>query len=212
MSAKTWRWLGMWAGLGWTMTAQAALLTYYTDLQLVNLTPYDIKITKVEMKYLDKDKPHVKVGDVIPKADPENPQEDPIQIGHVTRWSGGVDMDIWFQLIGNTGSQDCHLRVHNPYTGKNTITPGKTFPTSQCPSAAPLNIEDSQPAPLYHNIELPAKGHELNLVALLAFQALIPDEGVEMDQQKAAQESKQQIHQAEQDKQRFRQETGIWVP
>ncbi|NLG34556.1 MAG: hypothetical protein GX548_04295 [Lentisphaerae bacterium] len=212
MRGKMWKWLGIGAVLGWATVASADYFTYYTDLQLVNLTPYDIKITKVKMDHLDKDKPHVKAGDVIPKADPNNPQQEPTYIGHVSRWSGGVDIDIWFKLIGNTGSEDCHLRVHNPYTGNNTITPGKTFPTSQCPSVAPPDIPDSKPAPLYHNIDLPSSGHKLNLVALLAFQDLIPDDGVEMDQQKATQESEQQIHQAEQDKNRFRQETGIWVP
>ena len=52
-------------------------------------------------------------------------------------------------------------------------------------------------------------------MALFSFQDLIPDEGVPMSssqQQQAAQESKQQIHQAEQDRNKFRQETGIYVP
>ncbi|HPC19158.1 MAG: hypothetical protein KBC66_10315 [Kiritimatiellae bacterium] len=209
------RWAGLLVLGMLCAAAEADYFTYWTQLQAVNLTPYDIQITKTQWKYLDDDKPHVKAGDILPKADPNNPQQEPIQIGEVSRWSGGVDIEIWFKLLGNVGSQDCYLKIHNPYTGKNTITPGKTFPTAQCPSVAPPEIPDSQPAPLYHNIDLPSSGHKLALVALFSFQDLIPDEGVPMSssqQQQAAQESKQQIHQAEQDRNKFRQETGIYVP
>lgn len=102
MSGKMWRWLGVWAVLGWATAAQAEdLFTYWTELQAVNLTPYDIKITKVNWKYLDKDSAHIKVGHVIPKADPNSPEQQPTMIGKVSRWSGGVDMEIWFQLLGN---------------------------------------------------------------------------------------------------------------
>lgn len=213
MSKKLWRWIGIWAVLGWATAAQGeGLMTYWTELQAVNLTPYDIKITKVKWKHLDKDTAYVSVGDVIPMADPDDPEQEPTMIGKVSRWSGGVDMEIWFQLLGNKGSQDCYLKIHNPYTGKNTITPTKSFPLTQCPSVAPPEIPDSQPAPLFHNLQLPSAGHKLALVALFSFQQLIPDEGVEMDQQKATQESQQQIRQAEVDKQKFRQETGIWIP
>jgi hypothetical protein len=214
---KTYAWMlmGMVTLLGGVAAARADdYFTYWTELQMVNLTPYDVKITKLKWEYLVDDKAHAKVGDVIPKADPDNPQQEPFMIGKVSRWSGGVDLEVWFKLLGNEGSEDCYLKIHNPYTGDNTITPGKTFPTSQCPSAAPADIPDSQPAPLYHNIELPSSGHKLELVALLAFQQLIPDDAgmSAQDQQKAAQESKQQIDQSEIDKQKFRQETGIPLP
>ena len=212
MGRKTLAWVVAALALGWAEGAKADYFTYWTELQAVNLTPYDIKITKVKWKYLDKDTAHVKAGDVIPKADPNNPQQEPTMIGRVSRWSGGVDIEVWFQLVGNKGSEDCYLKIHNPYSGHNSITPGKTFPTKQCPSVAPPDIPESQPAPLYHNIDLPSSGHKLEVVALFAFQDLIPDDPVQLDQQKATQESEQQIRQAEQDKQKFRQETGIWVP
>ena len=206
--------MGLVVFLGWAMAAQAEdLFTYWTQLQAVNLTPYDLKITKVDWHgHLNDDVSHVKAGDIIPKADPNNPEQEPIMIGEVSRWSGGVDMEIWFKLLGNAGSQDCYLKIHNPYTGNNTITPSQTFPTSQCPSMTPPDIPDSQPSPLYHNIQLPSSGHKLALVALFAFQDLVPDDQVEMDEQKAAQESQQQINQSNVDKEKFRQETGIWVP
>ena len=213
MSRKSMAWMAAWMLMGAATGARGEdLFTYWTELQAVNLTTNDIQITKVNWKYLDKDKAHVKVGDILPKADPNNPQQEPIMIGKVSRWSGGVDMEIWFKLLGNAGSQDCYLKIHNPYTGNNTITPSQTFPTSQCPSMTPPDIPDSQPSPLYHNIQLPSSGHKLELVALFAFQDLVPDDQVEMDEQKAAQESQQQINQSNVDKQKFRQETGIWVP
>ena len=200
--------------LGWPGVRSArGVVTYVTELQAVNLTPYDIKITKVNWKHLDEDAPHVQAGQIIPKADETNPEQEPVQIGRVSRWMGGVDIEIWFKLIGNEGSQDCYLKVHNPFTGKNTVTPGSTFPTSQCPSVAP-NIPDSKPAPLYHNITIPEAGHDLMLVALFSFQSLTPeDAGMSTkDQKKAAEESQQQIQQAESDKRKFQQETGIVLP
>ena len=209
-------WTGLMVFLGWGVAVQAEdLFTYWTQLQAVNLTPYDLKITKVDWHgHLNDDVSHVKAGDIIPKADPNNPEQEPTTIGEVRRWSGGVDLEIWFKLIGNEGSEDCHLKIHNPYTGDNTITPSETFPTSQCPSVTPPDIPDSQPSPLYHNIELPSSGHKLQLVALLAFQKLIPDEAgmSTSDQKKAADESQQQIDQSESDRDKFRQETGIYVP
>ena len=208
-------WMGVVVFLGWSGAVQAEdLFTYWTQLQAVNLTENDIKITKVNWKYLDKDEPYIKVGDIIPKADPNNPEQTPVQIGKVSRWSGGVDMEIWFKLLGNEGSSDCYLKIHNPYTGDNTITPSATFPTSQCPSMTPSDIPDSQPSPLYHNIELPSSGHKLALVALFAFQKLTPDEAgmTSSDQKKAADESQEQIDQSEDDRDKFRQETGIYVP
>ena len=213
---KSAMWIGVALLLGWTSAAQAeALFEYWTELQAVNLTSNDIKITKVDWHdHLDGDTDHVKAGDLIPMSDPNNPEQEPVMIGKVKRYSGGVDMEIWFKLIGNEGSEDCHLKIHNPYTGDNTITPSLTFPTSQCPSMTPPGIEDAQPSPLYHNIELPSSGHKLELVALLAFQQLVPDEAgmSKADQQEATEESEEQIGQATTDKQKFQQETGIYLP
>ncbi len=214
---KNWMaWMGLVVFLGLSMAAQAeGIFTYWTQLQAVNLTPYDIKITKVDWHGgLNTNVSHVNAGYVIPKADPNNPEQEPTIIGEVRKWSAGVDMEVWFKLLGNEGASDCYLKIHNPYTGNNKITPGETFPTSQCPSMTPADIPDSQPSPLYHNIELPSAGHKLELVALLAFQKLIPDEAgmTSSDQKKAADESQQQIDQSEQDRDKFRQETGIYVP
>ena len=209
-------WMLALAVLGWTSVARAdALFEYWTELQAVNLTTNDIKITKVDWHgHLDDSTNHVSAGDIIPAADPNDPEQTPTVIGKVKRYSGGVDLEFWFKLIGNEGPSDCNLKIHNPYTGNNTITPGETFPTSQCPSVTPSDIPDSQPSPLYHNIELPSSGHKLQLVALLAFQKLIPDEAgmSTSDQKKAADESQQQIDQSESDRDKFRQETGIYVP
>ena len=84
------RWAGLLVLGMLCAAAEADYFTYWTQLQAVNLTPYDIQITKTQWKYLDDDKPHVKAGDILPKADPNNPQQEPIQIGEVSRWSGGV--------------------------------------------------------------------------------------------------------------------------
>ena len=202
------------AALGAVAAQAEDYFTYWTQLQAVNLTPYDIKITKVKFNHHNKDVPYVKAGDVIPKADPNNPQQEPTSIGEVRAWSRGVDIELWFKLLGNEGSEDCYLKLHNPYTGSNYVHPGESFPMSQCPSAAPADIPDSKPAPLYHNIDMPSAGHKLSLVALFAFQKLIPDSAgmSAQEQQEAAKESRQQIQQAGQDRDRFRQETGIWVP
>ena len=214
---KTWTsWIWVLAFLGGISTARAdALFEYWTELQAVNLTSNDIKITKVDWHgHLDDDTDHVEAGDVIPMADPNDPEQEPTMIGKVKRYSGGVDLEIWFKLIGNEGSEDCHLKIHNPYTGDNTITPSETFPTSQCPSMTPPGIEDSQPAPLYHNIDLPSSGHKLELVALFAFQSLVPDDAgmSEADQKEAADENEEQIDQSQSDKLKFQQETGIVLP
>ena len=191
------------------------IFTYWTQLQAVNLTSNDIKITKVDWHgNLNKDVDHVEAGDILPMSDPNAPEQEPVMIGEVRRYSGGVDLEIWFKVLGNEGKEDCHLKIHNPYTGSNTITPTETFPTSQCPSMTPPGIADSQPSPLYHNIQLPSSGHKLALVALFAFQSLTPDEAgmSTSDQKKAAQESEDQIGQAETDKRKFQQETGIYLP
>ena len=206
--------LGVLAMAGWTTMARGeALFEYWTELQAVNLTSNDIKITKVDWHgHLDDSTAHVSAGDIIPLADQNNPDQEPTMIGKVKRYSGGVDLEIWFKLVGNEGSEDCHLKIHNPYTGDNTITPAEQFPTSQCPSMTPPGIEDSQPSPLYHNISLPTSGHKLELVALFAFQQLVPDDQVDMDEEKAADESQQQIDQSQSDKIKFQQETGIVLP
>ena len=206
--------LGVLAMAGWTTMARGdALFEYWTELQAVNLTSNDIKITKVDWHgHLDDSTAHVSAGDIIPLADQNNPDQEPTMIGKVKRYSGGVDLEIWFKLVGNEGSEDCHLKIHNPYTGDNTITPETTFPTTQCPSMTPPGIEDSQPSPLYHNISLPTSGHKLELVALFAFQQLVPDDQVEMDEEKAAEESQEQIDQSQSDKIKFQQETGIPLP
>ncbi len=202
--------------LGWVSASRGeALFEYWTQLQAVNLTSNDIQITKVDWHgHLNDDVDHVEAGDILPMSDPNNPEQKPVMIGEVRRYSGGVDLEIWFKLLGNVGSENCHLKIHNPYTGDNTITPSKTFPTSQCPSMTPPGIEDAQASPLYHNIELPKSGHKLALVALFAFQELVPDEAgmSEQDQKEAAEESEEQIGQADSDRQKFQQETGIVLP
>ena len=209
-------WMLALAVLGWTSVARAdALFEYWTELQAVNLTTNDIKITKVEWhKHLDDSTNHVSAGDIIPAADPNDPEQTPTVIGKVKRYSGGVTMEIWFKLIGNEGSQDCYLKIYNPYTGDNTITPAETFPTTQCPSMTPADVQDAQPSPLYHNITLPSSGHKLSLVAIFAFQSLNPDDAgmSEADQEEAAEESQEQLDQSDTDKLKFEQETGINMP
>ena len=215
MRTRLWAWMaaaGLWSG---TVAQGEGIFTYWTQLQAVNLTSNDIKITKVDWHGdLNKDVDHVEAGDIIPMSDPNDPEQEPVIIGEVRRYSGGVDLEIWFKVLGNEGKEDCHLKIHNPYTGSNTITPTETFPTSQCPSMTPPGIEDTQPSPLYHNIQLPSSGHKLMLVALFAFQSLTPDEaGMSTnDQKEAAEESEEQINQAESDKRKFQQETGIVLP
>ncbi len=211
------RWAWMAAAALWVGTAARGedLFTYWTQLQAVNLTSNDIKITKVDWHgHLNKDVDHINAGAILPMSDPNDPEQEPVIIGEVRRWSGGVDLEIWFKVVGNEGKEDCHLKIHNPYTGNNTITPKTTFPTSQCPSMTPPGIADAQASPLYHNISLPSSGHKLMLVALFAFQSLTPeDAGMSTkDQKKAAEESQQQIQQAESDKRKFQQETGIVLP
>ena len=209
-------WMLALAVLGWTSVARAdALFEYWTELQAVNLTTNDIKITKVDWHgHLDDSTNHVSAGDIIPAADPNDPEQTPTVIGKVKRYSGGVTMEIWFKLIGNEGSQDCYLKIYNPYTGDNTITPAETFPTTQCPSMTPADVQDAQPSPLYHNITLPSSGHKLSLVAIFAFQSLNPDDAgmSEADQEEAAEESQEQLDQSDTDKLKFEQETGINMP
>lgn len=188
--------------------------TYWTELQLANLTGFDMQITKTDWKGLDDDIPHVSPGDVIPaEKDPDNPGE-PTNIGKVSKWSAGVKIKIWFKLLGHEGSEDCYLYIDNPYTGHNSVTPSKTFPLSQCPSLAVQTASgETQDTPLYHNIQLPSSGHKLELVSILAFQDLYNEGDFhDLDQHEADRQMRQQIDSAGSDKSRFQQEFGIALP
>lgn len=188
--------------------------TYWTELQLANLTGFDMKITKTDWKGLDDDSPHVKPGDIIPaEKDPSNPS-DPTYIGKVSKWSAGVKIKIWFQLVGHEGSEDCYLYIDNPYTGNNTVTPSKTFPLSQCPSLEVQTASgEMQDTPLYHNIQLPSSGHKLSLVSILAFQDLYNEGDFgDLDQDEVNRQISQQLDSAESDKSQFQQEFGISLP
>lgn len=187
---------------------------YWTELQLANLTGFDMQITKTEWKHLDDDSPYVKPGDIIPaEKDPNNPT-DPTYIGRVSKWSAGVKIKIWFKLLGHEGSEDCYLYIDNPYTGHNSITPSKTFPLSQCPTLeVPTESGETQATFLYHNIQLPSSGHKLSLVSILAFQDLFNEGDFgDLDQNEAARQMNQQMDSAESDKSRFQQEFGIPLP
>lgn len=188
--------------------------TYWTELQLANLTGFDMKITKTDWKGLDDDSPHVKAGDVIPaETDPNNPT-DPTYIGRVSKWSAGVKIKIWFQLVGHEGSEDCYLYVDNPYTGHNSVTPSKTFPLSQCPSLAVQTASgETQDTPLYHNIQLPSSGHKLSLVSILAFQDLYNEGDFDdLDEDEVNRQIGQQLKSATSDRSKFQQEFGIPLP
>lgn len=188
--------------------------TYWTELQLANLTGFDMKITKTDWKGLDDDSPHVKAGDVIPaETDPNNPT-DPTYIGRVSKWSAGVKIKIWFRLVGHEGSEDCYLYVDNPYTGHNSVTPSKTFPLSQCPSLAVQTASgETQDTPLYHNIQLPSSGHKLSLVSILAFQDLYNEGDFDdLDEDEVNRQIGQQLNSATSDRSKFQQEFGIPLP
>ena len=187
---------------------------YWTELQLANLTGFDLYVTKTEWKGLDTNYPYVSPGDVIrAESDPSNPS-DPTHIGKVSKWSAGVKIKIWFKLLGHEGSEDCYLYIDNPYTGHNSITPSKTFPLSQCPSlAVQTESGETQDTPLYHNIQLPSSGHKLSLVSILAFQDLFNEGDFDdLDQNEAARQMNQQMDSAESDKSRFQQEFGVYLP
>jgi hypothetical protein len=188
--------------------------TYWTELQLANLTGFDMKITKTDWKGLDDDSPHVKAGDVIPaETDPNNPT-DPTYIGRVSKWSAGVKIKIWFRLVGHEGSEDCYLYIDNPYTGHNSVTPSKTFPLSQCPSLAVQTASgETQDTPLYHNIQLPSSGHKLSLVSILAFQDLYNEGDFDdLDEDEVNRQIGQQLNSATSDRSKFQQEFGIPLP
>lgn len=187
---------------------------WWTDMYLANVTSFDIQITKVEWKGLDTNYPYVQAGDIIAaEKDPSNPS-DPTHIGRVEKFSAGVKIEIWFKLLGHEGSEDCYLYINNPYSGTNSVTPGKTFPYSQCPSLPmPAASGESVPTPLYHNIMLPEHGHHLVAVALLAFQDFFKEGDFGgMDQNEVERQVHRQMDAVPGDKRAYQQKFGIYLP
>lgn len=191
-----------------------AIFQYWTELQLINLTGYDIKIKKVDINHPDDDVKTIAAGTIIKAEDPDNPSSEPTVIGKGNKYSKGITFKVWFTLVGNEGSQDCYLYINNPYTGNNSITPKAYFPESQCPSIVPEGITDAEPTPLYHNIQLPSSGHKLELVAVLAFEDLFREGDVldASDQKAAVASGNEQLGQAESERVKFMQETGLSLP
>ena len=184
---------------------------YWTELYLANMTGFDLYVTKAEWKGLDTNYPYVSEGDIISaQRDPAHPI-DPTHVGKVSKWSAGVQIKLWFKLLGHEGSEDCFLFIDNPYSGVNTVTPKKSFPLSQCPSlVTPGTPDGSPPAPLYHNIDLPEHGHKLALVAMLTFQDLRQQRDFSgVDLYELDRQADRQMDEAEAAKRAFQRKFGI---
>jgi hypothetical protein len=145
---------------------------YFICIEFLNLTGYPVQIDEVSGS--DPALTYHGAGYVIPY--PKDGTDTSASVCYIGwRRNNGVmegpDMNVKFHLVGREGSRPCTLRIVNHYAfwDGNEIAPEKCFPADQCPPLAGPDGQGGTPVPLYHNVKLPKNGHNLTVLATLAF-------------------------------------------